>query len=99
MPGPVIIGVACLFLFVCLSLCVLPGGVLKRNGHTEATVDLARMAGFAPAGVLCEIVTEVRMFCLSTDKQGSVRRDGRVCRVVVSGWCRPCLRGRPPFLF
>jgi 3,4-dihydroxy 2-butanone 4-phosphate synthase/GTP cyclohydrolase II len=34
------------------------GGVLKRAGHTEAAVDLARMAGLAPAGVLCEIVTE-----------------------------------------
>lgn len=32
------------------------GGVLERIGHTEAAVDLARMAGFAPAGVLCEIV-------------------------------------------
>ncbi len=34
------------------------GGVLKRAGHTEAAVDLAKMAGMAPAGVLCEIVTE-----------------------------------------
>jgi len=35
-----------------------PGGVLKRAGHTEATVDLSRAAGLAPAGVLCEIVSE-----------------------------------------
>jgi 3,4-dihydroxy 2-butanone 4-phosphate synthase/GTP cyclohydrolase II len=35
-----------------------PGGVLKRAGHTEASVDLARMAGLYPAGVLCEIVNE-----------------------------------------
>jgi 3,4-dihydroxy 2-butanone 4-phosphate synthase/GTP cyclohydrolase II len=34
------------------------GGVLKRAGHTEAAVDLARMAGLEPAGVLCEVVTE-----------------------------------------
>jgi 3,4-dihydroxy 2-butanone 4-phosphate synthase/GTP cyclohydrolase II len=33
------------------------GGVLKRAGHTEAAVDLARMAGLYPAGVLCELVT------------------------------------------
>ncbi len=33
------------------------GGVLKRHGHTEASVDLARAAGLYPAGVLCEIVT------------------------------------------
>ena len=34
------------------------GGVLKRAGHTEAAVDLARMAGLEPAGVLCEVVTD-----------------------------------------
>ncbi|HEX9970095.1 MAG TPA: bifunctional 3,4-dihydroxy-2-butanone-4-phosphate synthase/GTP cyclohydrolase II [Acidimicrobiales bacterium] len=33
-----------------------PGGVLKRAGHTEAAVDLARLAGLYPAGVLCEVV-------------------------------------------
>ncbi|MBM3967202.1 MAG: GTP cyclohydrolase II [Planctomycetes bacterium] len=32
------------------------GGVLRRAGHTEASMDLARMAGLAPAGVLCEIL-------------------------------------------
>jgi 3,4-dihydroxy 2-butanone 4-phosphate synthase/GTP cyclohydrolase II len=32
------------------------GGVLRRAGHTEAAVDLARMAGLEPAGVLCEIL-------------------------------------------
>src|SRR3954468_5330501 len=34
------------------------GGVLERRGHTEAAVDLARLAGLAPAGVLCELVNE-----------------------------------------
>lgn len=34
------------------------GGVLRRTGHTEATIDLARMAGFQPAGVLVEILNE-----------------------------------------
>lgn len=33
-----------------------PGGVLERRGHTEAAVDLARLAGFEPAGALCELV-------------------------------------------
>src|SRR5438477_9114015 len=37
------------------------GGVLKRAGHTEAAVDLARMAGLYPAGMLCEIVTEDKL--------------------------------------
>jgi 3,4-dihydroxy 2-butanone 4-phosphate synthase/GTP cyclohydrolase II len=35
-----------------------PGGVLSRPGHTEAVVDLARLAGKTPAGVLCEILDE-----------------------------------------
>jgi len=34
------------------------GGVLQRVGHTEAAVDLARLAGLAPAGVVCEILSE-----------------------------------------
>ena len=37
-------------------LSARPGGVLRRAGHTEATVDLARLAGLYPAGVLCEIL-------------------------------------------
>jgi 3,4-dihydroxy 2-butanone 4-phosphate synthase/GTP cyclohydrolase II len=41
------------------------GGVLKRAGHTEATVDLCRLAGKSPSGVLCEVVTE--------DKTGMAR--------------------------
>jgi 3,4-dihydroxy 2-butanone 4-phosphate synthase/GTP cyclohydrolase II len=36
----------------------MPGGVLRRAGHTEASVDLARLAGLYPAGVLCEVVNE-----------------------------------------
>ncbi|MEO8113057.1 MAG: bifunctional 3,4-dihydroxy-2-butanone-4-phosphate synthase/GTP cyclohydrolase II [Phenylobacterium sp.] len=35
-----------------------PGGVLQRVGHTEAAVDLARLAGLSPAGVICEIMKE-----------------------------------------
>jgi 3,4-dihydroxy 2-butanone 4-phosphate synthase len=35
-----------------------PGGTLKRAGHTEAAVDLARLAGRSPAGVLCEVVVD-----------------------------------------
>lgn len=36
-------------------LIARPGGLRQRQGHTEAAVDLARMAGLAPAGVLCEV--------------------------------------------
>lgn len=35
-----------------------PGGVLQRTGHTEAAVDLTRLAGLTPAGVICEITKE-----------------------------------------
>lgn len=34
------------------------GGVLRRTGHTEAAVDLARLAGLKPAGVICEIIND-----------------------------------------
>ena len=34
------------------------GGVLERAGHTEAAIDLARLAGFSPSGVLCEILAD-----------------------------------------
>ncbi|ATW24687.1 bifunctional 3,4-dihydroxy-2-butanone-4-phosphate synthase/GTP cyclohydrolase II [Candidatus Formimonas warabiya] len=52
------------------------GGVLKRTGHTEAAVDLARLAGLYPAGVICEIMNEdgtmarlpeLRQFCAKHD--------------------------------
>ncbi|CAN5696561.1 bifunctional 3,4-dihydroxy-2-butanone-4-phosphate synthase/GTP cyclohydrolase II [soil metagenome] len=44
-----------------------PGGVLRRAGHTEASVDLARLAGLYPAGVLCEIVNEDGTMSRMTD--------------------------------
>ena len=39
-------------------LVARPGGVLERNGHTEATVDLARLAGLEPCGLCCEMMKE-----------------------------------------
>jgi 3,4-dihydroxy 2-butanone 4-phosphate synthase/GTP cyclohydrolase II len=39
-------------------LRAMPGGVLRRAGHTEAAVDLARLAGCYPAGVICEVLDE-----------------------------------------
>ncbi len=41
-----------------LPLRAREGGVLRRAGHTEAAVDLTRMAGLSPAGALCEIVSQ-----------------------------------------
>ncbi len=51
-----------------LPLRAREGGVLRRPGHTEAAVDLARLAGLAPVGVLCEIVSQ-------KDEGGMARRD------------------------
>ncbi len=39
-------------------LCARTGGVLERRGQTEAAVDLARIAGLSPAGVICEIIND-----------------------------------------
>lgn len=41
-----------------LPLQAMEGGVLRRAGHTEAAIDLARMSGLEPAGVICEILNE-----------------------------------------
>lgn len=49
-------------------LVARPGGVLERAGHTEASVDLARLAGFRPAGVLCELM----------NPDGTMARGGQV---------------------
>jgi 3,4-dihydroxy 2-butanone 4-phosphate synthase/GTP cyclohydrolase II len=46
------------------------GGVLKRAGHTEAAVDLARMAGLYPSGVLCELVNDDGTMSRVTDLVG-----------------------------
>jgi len=47
-----------------LPLRAMTGGVLRRAGHTEASVDLARLAGCSPAGVICEVM----------DKDGGMAR-------------------------
>jgi 3,4-dihydroxy 2-butanone 4-phosphate synthase / GTP cyclohydrolase II len=49
------------------------GGVLRRAGHTEATVDLARLAGLAPAGILCEILDGTGV--ASRDRLNAVARE------------------------
>lgn len=49
-------------------LIARPGGVLQRTGHTEAAVDLARLAGRTPAGVLCEICSRDGMNMANRDE-------------------------------
>jgi 3,4-dihydroxy 2-butanone 4-phosphate synthase/GTP cyclohydrolase II len=63
-----------------VPLAARPGGVLERPGHTEAALDLTRLAGLRPAGVLCELVSarvpgqmarreELLEFCATHDLQ------------------------------
>ncbi len=53
-----------------------PGGVLERAGHTEAAVDLARMAGLIPAGVICEVMNPDGEMARVGDLVGYVREHG-----------------------
>ena len=55
-----------------VPLMARPGGVLRRRGHTEAAVDLARLAGLREAGALCEIV--------SRDHPGEMARGAELTR-------------------
>jgi 3,4-dihydroxy 2-butanone 4-phosphate synthase / GTP cyclohydrolase II len=52
------------------------GGVLRRAGHTEAAVDLARLAGLRPAGVLCEIVNDDGTMARLPDLEAFARQHG-----------------------
>jgi 3,4-dihydroxy 2-butanone 4-phosphate synthase/GTP cyclohydrolase II len=53
-----------------------PGGVLERAGQTEASVDLARLAGLNPAGVVCEIMNEDGSMARVSDLVGFCERHG-----------------------
>jgi 3,4-dihydroxy 2-butanone 4-phosphate synthase/GTP cyclohydrolase II len=51
-----------------------PGGVLERTGQTEAAVDLARMAGLIPAGVICEVMNDDGTMARVPDLEGYCAR-------------------------
>jgi 3,4-dihydroxy 2-butanone 4-phosphate synthase/GTP cyclohydrolase II len=57
-------------------LMARPGGVLKRAGHTEASVDLCRMAGLAPYAVVCEIMNPDGTMARLPDLRAFARRHG-----------------------
>lgn len=52
------------------------GGVLRRAGHTETAVDLARMAGLTPAGVICEIMNEDGTMARTAELQAFAQQHG-----------------------
>jgi 3,4-dihydroxy 2-butanone 4-phosphate synthase len=53
-----------------------PGGVLSRRGHTEGSVDLARLAGLKPAAVICELMTKDGEMLRSKAAKSYARRHG-----------------------
>lgn len=53
-----------------------PGGVLVRSGHTEGAVDLARLSGCAPAGVICEIMRDDGEMARMDDLEAFAREHG-----------------------
>lgn len=53
-----------------------PGGVLARRGHTEGSVDLARLAGLKPAAVICELMTKDGEMLRSKAAKSYARRHG-----------------------
>jgi 3,4-dihydroxy 2-butanone 4-phosphate synthase / GTP cyclohydrolase II len=57
-------------------LVARPGGVLERAGHTEAAVDIARLAGLRPAGVICEIMNDNGTMARLPDLRRFARRHG-----------------------
>ncbi len=67
-----------------LPLEARPGGVLKRGGHTEATVDLARMAGLYPAGILCEIVDDKKMGMARTEELKAFADEHGLCLISIA---------------
>ena len=60
------------------------GGVLERQGHTEAAVDLAALAGLAPAGVLCELMNPDGSMARGSQVAAFARRHGLACTSVAA---------------
>ncbi|MBI3320971.1 MAG: bifunctional 3,4-dihydroxy-2-butanone-4-phosphate synthase/GTP cyclohydrolase II [Candidatus Omnitrophica bacterium] len=58
------------------------GGVLRRAGHTEAAVDLARLAGLFPAGVICEIMRDDGTMARTSDLMAFAAQHGlKICTI------------------
>lgn len=64
------------------TLRALDGGVMARRGHTEAAVDLARMSGLKPAGVICEIMNDDGTMARMPDlEKFAAQHDIRILRI------------------
>ncbi len=71
-------------------LIARPGGTLERDGHTEAAVDLAVLAGLAPAGVLCELMNPDGTMARGEQVARFARENGLRCTTVaaIAAWRR-----------
>ena len=71
-------------------LIARPGGVLERNGHTEATVDLLRHAGMRQCGLCCEIMREDGTMMRTTELAQMAERYGLAFISIrqIQDWCR-----------
>lgn len=63
-------------------LVAKPGGVLERQGHTEAAVDLAELAGCEPAGVLCELMNPDGSMARGEQVAAFAEKHGLLCTTV-----------------
>ena len=66
------------------------GGTLERDGHTESAVDLARLAGLAPAGVLCELMNPDGSMAKGAQVRAFAQANGMACTTVqeIAHWRR-----------
>ena len=65
-------------------LIARPGGTLERDGHTEAAVDLPRLAGLSPAGVLCELMNADGTMARGEQVARFARENGLLCTTVAA---------------
>lgn len=73
-------------------LIARPGGVLERDGHTEAAVDLAKLAGLSPAGVLCELMNPDGTMARGEQVSAFAKQHGLRCTTVAE--IREYVRGQ-----
>ncbi|HEV2360581.1 MAG TPA: bifunctional 3,4-dihydroxy-2-butanone-4-phosphate synthase/GTP cyclohydrolase II [Acidimicrobiales bacterium] len=71
-----------------LPLRYREGGVLKRAGHTEATIDLCRLAGVQEAGILCEIVTPDKSAMARTPELVEFAKEHGLCVISIADLVR-----------
>jgi 3,4-dihydroxy 2-butanone 4-phosphate synthase/GTP cyclohydrolase II len=78
-----------------LPLRAKQGGVIRRNGHTEAAVDLARLAGLNAVGVLSEVTTEDKLGMAKTPELARLARDYAMPMITIAKLIEHRMRNEP----